>query len=87
MLLLTTKEFKEKYTLYWGLMNRIPTEHYILQENVKNASDSKSDQELQQAKADLLNVQQLLANQKKTLDNAKAEKAELDAQLALQIQD
>lgn len=80
--ILTTKEFKEKYTLYWGLMNRIPTEHYILQENVKNASDSKSDQELQQAKADLLNVQQLLANQKKTLDNAKAEKAELDAQLA-----
>lgn len=80
--ILTTKEFKEKYTLYWGLMNRIPTEHYILQENVKNASESKSDQELQQAKADLLNVQQLLANQKKTLDNAKAEKAELDAQLA-----
>lgn len=80
--ILTTKEFKEKYTLYWGLMNRIPAEHYILQENVKNASDSKSDQELQQAKADLLNVQQLLANQKKTLDNAKAEKAELDAQLA-----
>ena len=29
-----------------------------------------------------MNVQQLLANQKKTLDNAKAEKAELDAQLA-----
>lgn len=80
--ILTTKEFKEKYTLYWGLMNRIPTEHHFLQENVKNASDSKSDQELQQAKADLLNVQQLLANQKKTLDNAKAEKAELDAQLA-----
>ena len=80
--ILTTKEFKEKYTLYWGLMNRIPAEHHFLQENVKNASDSKSDQELQQAKADLLNVQQLLANQKKTLDNAKAEKAELDAQLA-----
>lgn len=80
--ILTTKEFKEKYTLYWGLMNRIPTEHHFLQENVKNASDSKSDQELQQAKADLLNVQQLLANQKKTLDNAKAEKAELDVQLA-----
>lgn len=80
--ILTTKEFKEKYTLYWSLMNRIPTEHHFLQENVKNASDSKSDQELQQAKADLLNVQQLLANQKKTLDNAKAEKAELDAQLA-----
>ena len=80
--ILTTKEFKEKYTLYWGLMNRIPTEHHFLQENVKNASDSKSDQELQQAKADLLNVQQLLANQKKTLDNVKAEKAELDAQLA-----
>lgn len=80
--ILTTTEFKDQYRLYWGLMNRIPTEHYILQENVKNASDSKSDQELQQAKADLLNVQQLLANQKKTLDNAKAEKAELDAQLA-----
>lgn len=80
--ILTTTEFKDQYRLYWGLMNRIPTEHYILKENVKNASDSKSDQELQQAKADLLNVQQLLANQKKTLDNAKAEKAELDAQLA-----
>lgn len=28
--ILTTTEFKDQYRLYWGLMNRIPTEHYIL---------------------------------------------------------
>lgn len=79
--ILTTTEFKDQYRLYWGLMNRIPTEHYILQQNVLNASDTKSDEELVQAKQDLVNVQHLLEQQKKTLDDAKAEKANLDAQL------
>ena len=53
----------------------------VLQQNVLNASDTKSDEELVQAKQDLVNVQHLLEQQKKTLDDAKAEKANLDAQL------
>ena len=79
--ILTTTEFKDQYRLYWGLMNRIPAEHSILQENVQNASDTKSDKELVQAKQDLVNVQKLLERQKQTLEDAKAEKANLDTQL------
>ena len=79
--ILTTTEFKDQYRLYWGLMNRIPTQHFILQEDVQNASDTKNDKELVQAKQDLVNVQQLLERQKQTLDDAKAEKAKLDAQI------